>query len=127
MQKTMALALCVSGYLPDQRHHRRVQRVGCRQGGCGVEKARPGHNAIDLRLAGGQRRAGGHIGRALFMPCLDRRDHVGMVEQRIEKMVVLHAGQAVELVDAIGDQRLDGECGDGGVHNRCWLREALCR
>ena len=41
---------------------------------------------------------------------------VRMVKQRIEKMVVLNPGKAIELVDAICDQRFYGEFGDCRCH-----------
>ena len=38
------------------------------------------------------------------------------IEQRIEKMVVLNPGKAIELFDAVCNQRFDGEFGDCRCH-----------
>ena len=57
--------------LPDQRQHRRVHAVGGEQRRAGIQQARPRHHRIGLRLAGRQRRAQRHIGRALLVPGVD--------------------------------------------------------
>ena len=50
------------------------------------------------------------------MARLNRCYGVRMVEQRIEKMVVLNPGKAIELFDAVRDQRFHGEFGDCRCH-----------
>ena len=50
------------------------------------------------------------------MARLNRCYGVRMVEQRIEKMVVLNPGKAIELFDAVCNQRFHGEFGDCRCH-----------
>ena len=45
-------------------------------------------------------RAHGHIG-GLFVPRLNGRQVIGVVEQGIEKPVILHAGEAIQCVDPV--------------------------
>ena len=86
----------------DQRQHRRVHRIGGEQRGRGIEQARPRHHGIGLRLAGRERGAERHIGRALFVPGVHGADPVADgLEQRVEQVVVLHARQRVDRVDAV--------------------------
>ncbi len=79
------------GNLADQCQHRRIHRVGGQQRGGRVEQSRTGHDGRSLRLAGRERRAERHIGRALFVARVDRANAIGGLEQRVEQMVVLHA------------------------------------
>ena len=116
MQKAVSLSLRPGRNLPDKRKDRRVHTIGRRQGCRCIEKAGAGDNAERLRLASGQCRARGHVGGPLFMARLNRCYGVRMVEQRIEKMVVLNPGKAIELFDAVRDQRFHGEFGDCRCH-----------
>ena len=59
------------GNFADQRQHRRVHRIGGEEGGGRVEQARPRHHGIGLGLAGRERRAERHIGRALLVAGVD--------------------------------------------------------
>ena len=70
------LAADRAGDLADQRQHRRVHAIGGEQRGAGIEQARPGHHRIGLRLAGRERRAQRHVGRALFVPGVHGADAV---------------------------------------------------
>ena len=103
--------------LPDQRQHLRVHRIGGEQRGRRIEQARAGHHRVGLRLAGGERGAERHVGGALFVPRMHGADHVGRLEQRVEQMVVLHAGQRVERVEAMRDQRRDDRLGGGHLRH----------
>ena len=116
VQQPESLADGAQGNLADQRHDRRVGRIGRRQRRAGVQKSRAGHNCESLGPAGRQRGAERHVGRALLVPCLDGRKPVLRVVQGVEKIVVLDAGQAIEPVDAVLDQRFDDELGDGIGH-----------
>ena len=70
------------GNFADQRQHRRIHRIGGEQGGRGVEQARPRHHGVGRGLAGRQRGAQRHIGRALLVPGVDGPHPVGCLEQR---------------------------------------------
>ena len=93
--------------LADQRQHRRVGAVGGEQRGRGVEQARPRHHGIGLRLAGRERGAERHVARALLVPRMDGADAVLGLEQGVEQVVVVHAGQRIDRVEAVRDQALD--------------------
>ena len=104
MQVAVAAADIGLGDLADQRQHRRVGAVGVQQGGRGIEQARPRHHRIGLRLAGRERRAERHVGRALLVPGMDGADAVLGLEQGVEQVVVVDAGQRVDRVEAVRDQ-----------------------
>ena len=91
------------GNLPDQRQHRRIHGIGGQQRRAGIEQARPGHDRVSLRLAGGERGAERHIGRALLVTGMDRPQPVGKLEQRLEQQIVLHARKRIDGVEAVGD------------------------
>ena len=116
MQQPESFADGAQGNLADQRHDRRVGRVGRGECGAGVQKPRSGNNCESLGPAGRQRGAERHIGCALLVPRLDGRKPVLRVVQGVEKIVVLDAGQAIEPVDPVLDQRFDDEMGDGVGH-----------
>ena len=97
--------------LSDQRQHRRVHRVRGEQRGRGVEQARPRHHRIGLRLAGRERGAERHVGGALLVARVDGADAVARLEQGVEQVIVLHARQRVERVDAVRDQGRDHRLG----------------
>ena len=123
MKKAKSLSLCSRRDLSDKCKDWRVHTVSRRQGRRCIEKAGARDNAERLRLAGGQRRTGGHVGSPLFMACLDRCYGVCMVEQRVEKMVVLDTGQAIELVNAVCNQRFYGKFGDCRCHRLSWISQ----
>ena len=104
------------GNLPDQAEHRSVGGKGGEQRGAGIEQARPRHHREGLRLAGRQRRAERHIGGALFVAGVHGAQPVGELEQRLEQKIVLHAGQGVDRVEPVADQR--GDDGLGRGHGR---------
>ena len=107
--------------LPDQRQHRRVHAVGGEQRRAGIEQARPGHHRIGLRLAGRERRAQRHIGRALFVAGVDDA-HAGRRRvEGVEQMVVVHAGQGVDGVEAVREQRRDRGFAGGHLGGRLRL------
>ena len=106
--------------LSDQRQHRRIHRVGGQQGGARVEQARPRHDRDGLGLAGRKRRAKRHIGRALLVAGVNGPDAILRLEQRIEQMIVLHAGQRVDRVEPMGDEARNDRLGGGHLrHGAC--------
>ena len=90
--------------------------IGGQQRRTGIEQAGPGYHRIGLRLAGRQRRAQRHIGRALFMAGVHGAEPLGGLEQGVEQVIVVHAGQRIDGVEAMGDQR-----------GHAWLRRWTCR
>ena len=116
MEQAMSLSLRAGRNLPDEGQHLGVHAIGGRQRRRRVQEAGTRHHAKCLRLAGCQRRAGGHVGGALFMARLDRRYGVSVVEKRIEELVVLDPGQAIKLVDPVCDKGLYGEAGNCSRH-----------
>ena len=108
--------------LPDQRQHRRVHRVGGQQRGACVEQARPRHHGASLRLAGRERRTERHVGRALLMTCVNGPDAILRLEQCIEQMIVLHAGQRVDRVEPMGDEARNDRFGGGHLHHERVIR-----
>ena len=113
------------GDFADQRQHRRVHRIGGEEGGRGVEQARPRHHRVGGGLAGRQRRAQRHIGRALLVPGVDGPHPVASLEQGGEQLVVLHPRQRVDRVDAVAEHRVDGRLGGGHGNGRSG-RRFLC-
>ena len=112
--------------LPDQRQHRRIHAVGGEQRGGRIEQARTRDDDISLWLAGRQRRAQGHIGRALFVAGVDDAQGVAGALEGVEQMVVVHARQRIDGVEPVREQRggggfAGGHLGGGGL---C-LRRAL--
>ncbi len=102
--------------LADQAEHRRVHAVGGEQRRAGVEQAGAGHHGIGLRLAGRERRAERHVGRALLVAGVDDRKPVGGALEGVEQVVVVHAGQ-----------RVDGARGRARAGSRRWPRRSSCR
>ncbi len=100
--------------LPDDRQHRRIHTVGGEQRGAGIEQARPRHDRVGLRLAGRERRAQGHIGRALLVPGVNDAQGVAGAVKGVEQMVVVHAGQRIDGIKPMRDQR--GRRGLAGRH-----------
>jgi hypothetical protein len=95
--------------LAGQRQHRRVHRIGRRQGRRGVEEARPRHDDVGGRLARRHGVAQRHVGAGLLVAGMDRLDGVGAVVQSVEERIVLHAGQTEDGVDAVHfEHRHDG-------------------
>ena len=93
--------------LADQRQHRRVGAVRGEKRGRGIEQARPRHHRIGLRLAGRERGAERHVGRTLFVPGVHGADAVLGLEQGVEQVVVVDAGQRIDRVETVRDQALD--------------------
>ena len=106
------------GDLADQRQHRRVHRIGGEQRGRGVEQARPRHHRVGLRLAGRERGAERHVGGALLVARVHGADRRSALEQRVEQVIVLHARQRVDGVEAVRDQRGDDRLGGGHLPHR---------
>ena len=91
--------------------HTGVRPVAAGQGRAGVEQTGPGHDAERRRPPGHQRRALRHVGGALLVAGDDRAD-VPRVDQPIEEVVVLDAGQAEQRVDAEPAEGIDDQVGD---------------
>ena len=91
--------------MPDQGEDRRVHAIGGEQRGAGIEQAGTRDDDIGLRLAGRQSRAQRHIGRALLMAGVDDAQGVAGALEGVEQVIVVHARQRVDGVDAMGDQR----------------------
>jgi hypothetical protein len=81
------------------------------EGGRRVEQAWSRHDRIRLRLAGRERGAQGHEARTLLVPRMDSADAVLGLEQGVEQVVVVDAGQGVDRVDAVRDHRRDRRLG----------------
>ena len=103
--------------LSDQRQHRRIHRIGGQQRGARVEQARPRHHGASLRLAGRQRRAKRHVGRALFVARVNGADAVLRLEQRIEQMIVLDARQRIDRVEPMRDEARNDRLGGGHLRH----------
>jgi hypothetical protein len=108
MQVSEPAADVLVGNLADQRQHRGVHRIGGEQSRAGVEQPRSRNDRIGLRLVGRQRRAERHIGCTLFVAGMNHPDRVRGLEQRVEQVVIVHAGQGVHRIDPVGDQGGDG-------------------
>jgi len=107
MQQTPALADVRCRQLSDQRQHRRVDRPGGRQRRAGIEKAGPRHHGIGGGPAGRHGGAERHVSCALFVAGVNGSQCAVGVEDGVEEMIALHAGKAVQGVDAMGHQRFD--------------------
>ncbi len=99
------------GNLSDQAEHRSVGGKGGEQRRAGIQQARSRHHREGLRLAGRERGAERHVGRALFVPGVYRAQPVGDLEQRFEQQVVLHARQGVNRVEPVPNERGDDRFG----------------
>ena len=102
----------------DQGQDRRIGAVGGQERRRGVEQARSGHHRIGLGAAGGERGAERHIGGALLMAGVHGADAVGGLEQGIEQGIVVDAGQRIDGVEPMGDERRDRGFGRGHVRGR---------
>jgi hypothetical protein len=98
--------------LADNGQYAGVAPVATGQRRAGVEETGPGHDRERRRPAGDLRRADRHVRRALLVTGHDRPDVPG-VHEPVEEVVVLHAGQAEQRVDAQPPERIDDEIGDG--------------
>ena len=99
--------------LARQRDHRRAHRRRQQQRGRGVQDARPRHHRERLRLAGHQRGPERHVGSGLLVARVDDADAVGRLVRGIEQMVVVHARQREQRVDAVRQQGFDDGFGRG--------------
>ena len=105
--------------LPGQRDHRRAHAIGGEQCRRGVQHTRSRHHGERLRPAGHQRGAESHVGGGLLVPRMQHAEPALLAMGGIEQVVVVHAGQRVEGIDAVADQALDHRI--GGAHVRHWL------
>ena len=120
VQMALAFADRVRRDLPDQRQHRRIHAIGGEQRRAGIEQAGAGHHRIGLRLAGRERRAERHIGRALLVAGVDDAQSVAGALEGVEQMIVVDARQRVDGVEPVRDQGRDrglagGHVGGGGL------------
>ena len=99
--------------VPDQRQHRRIGAVGGQERGRRIEQAWSGHHRIGLGAAGGEGGSQRHIGGALLVAAVDGADAVGGFEQGIEQRIIVDAGQRIDGVEAVGDERRHGGLGRG--------------
>ena len=109
----MAVAL-VDGERRDlshQRNHRRAHAIGGQQRRRGIQQPRPGHHREGLRLPRHQRRPQCHIRRRLLMPRMNHAHAVAGPLCGIEEVIVVHAGQGIERIDAMPQQALDHSFG----------------
>ena len=102
-----------AGYLPRQRHHRRVTRLRGADSGAGIEDARTRHRHEGARFSGGFRIAIGHIGDALLVARIDDTNGVSFVVQGLEHVIHLHPGKAEKSVDTVVLHRLNPCLGAG--------------
>ena len=107
MQHSVAAANLVGMDLAGEAEEGSVESVcGCE--GCGgIEESGARHDRIDAGLAGGQRVAEGHVGSALLMAGVNVAYFVAGVVDGVIEMVVLHAWQAENRVDSMGEQAVD--------------------
>jgi hypothetical protein len=101
VQEPVPLADAAARDLADQRQHARAGRIGGGKRRAAVEKARARHHRISSGLSGRQRGAERHIGGALFVPGMHHRKRVAGVEHRVEQVVALDAGQAIDRGNAV--------------------------
>jgi hypothetical protein len=110
------------GNLPDQAEYRRVHGVGREQAGCGVEQTGPRHDGASLRAAGGECCAKRHQRRALFVARVNGAQLIRGPKQRVEQVVVLHARQRINGVDAVGNEGADNRVRGGHLLRGLFLR-----
>ncbi len=82
----------------------------------------PGTTAKAWRLAGRERRTERHVGRALLVTRVNGPDAILRLEQCIEQMIVLHAGQRVDRVEPMGDEARNDRFGGGHLHHERVIR-----
>ena len=99
--------------LTDEGKYWRIHGVSRQQCRAAVEQPWSGHHRIGLRLAGRERRAKRHIGGALFVPRMHGADTSSGLEQCVKEVVVVDPGQAVDGINAMGEERGDGRLGGG--------------
>ena len=93
--------------LPDQRQHRRPGAIGGQQRRPGIQDAWARHHGEGLRISGGQGRAKRHIAGGLFMAGMEQPYPTVALGDGVEQVVVVHARQGIERVDAMGEQGID--------------------
>ncbi len=110
------------GDLANQGEHRRIDGIGGGERGSGVEEAGAGNDGVGRRAAGGHGGAESHVGCALLVTGVDRADAILRAMQRVEQVVVLHAGQAEHGIDAVVGERGDGGLAGGHAFRRGHVR-----
>ena len=101
VQVAQALADRLGRDLADQRQHRRVHAVGGQQRGTGVQQAGARDHGIGLRLAGRERGAQCHIGRALLVAGMDDGKLVAGALEGVEQVVIVDAGQCINGLETM--------------------------
>ena len=112
--------------LPGDTQHRHVGGPGCTQRGGGGQNTRARHHGKGADLARGLGIAVRHIGDALFVAAVDYPDVVAFIVQGVEEPVQLHAGQAENSIDAMGDNGFHKGLATGhtghGRHSKATLK-----
>ena len=116
VQMSLALADCGRRDLPDDCEHRRIHSIGGEQCGAGIKQARARHDGVGLRLGSRQRRAERHISRALFMAGVNDAKIVARTLEGIKQVIVVDAGQGIDGVEPMREQRGNGGLAGGQVH-----------
>ena len=94
-----------AGNLPEQGQHRRIHRISGQERRGGIEKTGSRHHGVGLRLAGRERGAERHIGRARLVAGVDGAQPVGKAKKRLEQKVVLQPRQRIDGVEPMGGER----------------------
>ena len=94
MPRREALARDLAG----QAEYRRVGGIGGAERGSRVQHTRTRDHAVGTGVAGRPRMTEGHVGGALLVAAADEADAVAGPVHRVEKMIELPAGQAIDGV-----------------------------
>ena len=110
VQEADALADLLLVDLAADGEHGRTQRLRRGERRRGVEETGTRHHAVGLWLAAGQRGAERHVGSRLLVARVYGLQSAG-AHEGVEEVVVLHTGQAVDRVHAVGQHGLDDDLG----------------
>ena len=101
-----------------KRQQRRIHAVCSHERRGRIQQARSRNNAKRLLPSGRHRRAQGHVGRALLVPRRNGGQRVRSVVHCVEEIIILEAGQAINVFDSVENQRVRNKIGNCPGHVR---------
>ena len=115
--------------LAGQAEHWRVQPVCGGQSRGAVQESGAGHHVVDRGLSGRHGVAKRHVAGALLVAGMQHADPVAGVEEGVIEPVVLNAGQAIDQINALGDERGNDGLATGELdgHLLSWARASITR
>ena len=112
MQHAESLADRANRNLADQGKNPRMDRMRGRKRAGRVQESCARHNTVRLGMASRDLRPQGHVRRALFVAGVNDPQLVPFSKAGIQEWIELNPRQAIERVETVRNQRIDGQFGD---------------